>query len=94
LALGYLHANNIIHRDLKLENILLEEDGYIVIADFGLSKILSHPDEQTGTFVGTPVYLAPEVLDKRPYDRTIDWWALGILVYELLHGYPPFYDRN
>lgn len=94
LALGYLHNKKIIYRDLKLENILVEEDGYIVISDFGLSKILSEPNQLTETFCGTAAYLAPEIIRGSSYDKTVDWWALGILLYEMLHGLPPFFDRN
>ena len=94
LALGYLHQKKIIYRDLKLENILLERDGYILISDFGLSKILSQPEEQTNSVVGTAAYVAPEILKGNGYDKSVDWWALGILLYEMLHGQPPFFDKN
>jgi serine/threonine protein kinase len=73
---------------------LVEEDGYIVISDFGLSKILADPNQMSHTFCGTADYLAPEIVGGGSYDKTVDWWALGILIYEMLHGYTPFFDKN
>ena len=91
LALGYLHKElNVIYRDLKPENILFDKDGYIKLTDFGLSKQAS----ESNTFCGTPEYLSPEMLEGTMHDKTCDWWALGIIMYELLVGIPPFYDRN
>jgi len=85
-ALKYLHEKNIIHRDLKLENLLLHEDK-IKIADFGWSV---HSKNRRETFCGTLDYLAPEMLDRKPYDTKIDLWAVGVLTYEFIHGKPPF----
>ncbi|KAE8576526.1 hypothetical protein XENTR_v10004223 [Xenopus tropicalis] len=93
-ALGYLHSQNIIYRDLKPENILLDSQGHVVLTDFGLCKEGMEPEETTSTFCGTPEYLAPEVLRKQPYDRTVDWWCLGAVLYEMLYGLPPFYSRD
>ncbi|XP_049607626.1 STKc_SGK domain-containing protein isoform X2 [Syngnathus scovelli] len=93
-ALGYLHSLHIVYRDLKPENILIDSQGHIVLTDFGLCKEGLEPNGTTTTFCGTPEYLAPEVLQKQAYDRTVDWWCLGSVLYEMLYGLPPFYSRN
>ena len=90
-ALSYLHSLSIVHRDLKPENILLDKDGHLVIIDFGFSKKIS---ERSSTKCGTEKYLAPEIIDCSGHDKAVDWWALGILIYEMLVGYPPFFDDN
>ncbi|EGR30003.1 protein kinase domain protein [Ichthyophthirius multifiliis] len=93
LALEYLHTKNIIYRDLKPENVLIDKDGYLKVADFGLSK--RNVTEQNATSVcGTPEYLAPEVLLKKGHGKPVDWWTLGCLVYELITGLPPFYKED
>jgi protein kinase A len=91
LALEYLHSHNIIYRDLKPENILLDKNGHIKITDFGFAKEV--PDV-TWTLCGTPDYIAPEVVSTKAYNKSVDWWSLGILIYEMLTGYTPFYDQT
>ena len=90
LALDFLHKNNMVYRDLKPENILLDSKGHIKITDFGLSIILEDEDEKAYTICGTPQYLAPEVLLRQGYDKMIDWWSLGCIMYEMLTGRLPF----
>ena len=91
LGISDLHQQKIIHRDLKPENILFDADGYLHIADFGYAKATHGP---TGTILGTSLYMAPEILFGAPYSFEVDWWALGIIVFEMATGYPPFYDDN
>ncbi|XP_026293832.1 RAC serine/threonine-protein kinase [Frankliniella occidentalis] len=93
-ALGYLHSEGIIYRDLKLENLLLDKDGHIKIADFGLCKEDITYGRTTKTFCGTPEYLAPEVLDDNDYGRAVDWWGVGVVMYEMMCGRLPFYNRD
>ena len=90
LALEFLHKNNMVYRDLKPENILLDAKGHVKLTDFGLSKILEDEDDKAYTICGTPQYLAPEVLLKQGYDKTVDWWSLGCVMYEMLVGRLPF----
>lgn len=81
-------------RDLKPENILLDYSGHIALCDFGLCKLNMTETETTNTFCGTPEYLAPELLLGQGYTKTVDWWTLGVLLFEMLTGLPPFYDEN
>lgn len=94
LAIGVLHKHKIVHRDLKPENVLLQEDGYIKLADFGLAKFLTGPSQSTATFCGTPEYLAPEIIKSNSHSYGVDWWTLGVLTYELVTGRPPFFNQN
>ena len=93
IAIGHLHSKGIVHRDLKLENILVDQTGYLKIIDYGLAKIL-HEDQLSYSFAGTPEYLAPETVDRSGHDKMVDWWAVGVLIYEMLIGVTPFFNRN
>ncbi|CAN6604942.1 serine/threonine-protein kinase Ypk3p [Trichomonascus vanleenenianus] len=94
LALCHLHQNvGVVYRDLKPENCLLDADGHLVLTDFGLSKVATE-DERCRTFLGTPVFMAPEVLEGKDYDYAVDWWSLGAVTYDLLTGSPPFPGNN
>ena len=75
-----MHKNGIIYRDLKLENILVDEKGYVVLTDFKLAKKLEENQQKTNTIIGTPEYIAPEILEKKGYGVQADWWALGIVL--------------
>ncbi|GFR91744.1 serine/threonine-protein kinase N2 [Elysia marginata] len=86
LGLQYLHENKIVYRDLKLDNLLLDSEGYLKMADFGLCKEGMGYQDRTSTFCGTPEFLAPEVLTETSYSRAVDWWGLGVLIYEMLVG--------
>jgi len=92
-AVAYLHGKRIIHRDLKPENILLCANGYSKLTDFGFAKIIE-PGTRTYTLCGTPEYIAPEVLLNKGHGKPVDWWTLGILIYEMICGQPPFCDED
>lgn len=94
LALEYLHQQGVIYRDLKPENVLLDDLGNIKLTDFGLSKTGINDNVSATSFCGTPEYLAPEILTRSGHGWAADWWSLGALVYEMLTGMPPFYSRS
>jgi len=94
LALHHLHSQNILYRDLKPENVLVAADGYVKVADFGLSKenIVGHNEAMS--ICGTAEYLAPEILLRKGHGKASDWWSFGGIIYEMLCGQPPFYSKD
>lgn len=108
MGIGELHSRNIMHRDLKLENILIQTNGYVKIINFAKAKLLRDDNELASTLVGTPEYRAPEMLNtpsmvliqpdqpvipRKPwYDMGVDWWAVGVMAYEMVYGATPFFD--
>lgn len=94
VGIEYLHNEGIIYRDLKPENILLGLDGHIKLSDFGLSKMFTEENTHTRTLCGTPEYQAPEILVNAEYDKSVDYWSIGCLLYEMISGIPPYFDKN
>uniref|UniRef100_A0AAY5F478 Protein kinase C n=1 Tax=Electrophorus electricus TaxID=8005 RepID=A0AAY5F478_ELEEL len=93
-GLQFLHSKGIVYRDLKLDNILLDIDGHIKIADFGMCKENMFGEARTSTFCGTPDYIAPEILLGQKYGTSVDWWSFGVLLYEMLIGKSPFHGHD
>jgi fused-like protein len=93
-ALHYLHSNKIIHRDMKPQNILIGPDRALKLCDFGFARALTQQSLTLTSVKGTPLYMAPELVQEQPYDHTVDLWSLGVILYELFRGEPPFYTNN
>jgi protein kinase A len=91
LALAYLHEQDIVYRDLKPENILVDDRGHVKLTDFGFAKRI---EDTTWTVCGTPDYLAPEIIISKGYTKAVDWWGLGVLIFEMVTGKAPFIDKN
>ncbi|XP_077181868.1 protein kinase C delta type [Paroedura picta] len=93
-GLQFLHSKGIIYRDLKLDNVMLDKDGHIKIADFGMCKEKVYGENKATTFCGTPDYIAPEILQGLKYTFSVDWWSFGVLLYEMLIGQSPFHGDD
>ena len=94
IALEKIHSKNIMYRDLKPENVLIDIDGHIKLSDFGLSKQIKRREETSTTFWGSPEYLPPEMILGKEHSRSVDFYTLGWLIYEMIVGFPPFHSEN
>lgn len=94
LALEYLHEIGVVYRDLKPENILLDSVGHVRLTDFGHSKDEFSREDRAFSMVGSPYYMAPEVILNKGHGKEVDWWSLGVLAYEMMTGLPPFFEEN
>lgn len=94
LGLEYIHSKGIVYRDLKPENVLIDIDGHIKLADFGLSKVFPSQDYLTNSFCGSPEYMSPEMLMGTGHGFSVDYYSLGALLFEMLTGLPPFYSTD
>ncbi|XP_013379149.1 protein kinase C delta type isoform X2 [Lingula anatina] len=93
-GLQFIHRCGTVYRDLKLDNVLLDKDGHVKIADFGMCKENISPDNKASTFCGTPDYIAPEILKGHRYNYSVDWWSFGVLLYEMMIGQSPFHGDD
>ena len=93
IGIEYLHSKNIVYRDMKPENVLIDVDGHIKLADFGLSKIFK-TDERSFSFCGSPEYMCPEILKREGHNHMVDYYTLGAILFEMLTGFPPYYTNN
>lgn len=94
LALEALHKNKIMYRDMKPQNIIIDSQGHCMLTDFGLAKTDIDDTSMTKSFCGTPAYMAPEVVAKKIYSRSVDWYQLGTITHEMLYGIPPYYSHD
>ena len=93
-ALHYLHSNRVIHRDMKPQNILISAEGTVKLCDFGFARQMSQNTIMLNSIKGTPLYMAPELVKEQSYNHTVDLWSLGVILYELVVGQPPFYTNT